>query len=383
MERIRAVLRRIAPLGDPAIVLLVAVLSVQPLLGVPVPPWAHPLVAAQCLPLALRRRLPFSVAAVCGLLTAVYGLSDLPDPAVPYAGLVSLYAVAAHGTRFAANAAGLVAAAAVGASLLLDPSADLGDATVLLPVFATAWLLGDGARRRRALAAETAARAEHLERTRTAEAHAAVAAERNRIAREMHDVVAHHIAMMVVQAEAGPVVAGTDPARAVDAFDAISAAGKQALSEMRRLVGVLKEGETPDLHPQPGVEDIGGLVDGVRSAGVDVHLHTTGSPRALPAAVDLSAYRVVQEALTNSLRHARPTRVDVGLVYDEHALRVTVDDDGAGAATAPRPGGHGLVGMRERVRLAGGTLDVGPGQARGWTVRAVLPLPTARHMGDR
>lgn len=117
---------------------------------------------------------------------------------------------------------------------------------MLLPIFATAWLLGDGARRRRALAIEMAARAEHLERSRTAEAAAAVSTERNRIAREMHDVVAHHIAMMVVQAEAGPVVAGTDPRRAVESFDAISAAGKQALSEMRRLVGVLKEDEGPD-----------------------------------------------------------------------------------------------------------------------------------------
>lgn len=378
MRELRDRLRRLTPLADPALVLVVLLLSLQPLLREPTSPWGYALVVAQCLPLALRRRWPFAVAGVVGLLTIVYGFSSLPDPPVPYPALVSLYSVAAHSTRARANAAGLIAAVCLVGSLLLDPTADLGDATALLPAFATAWLLGDAARRRRDLARELQERAEQLQRSRAAEAAAAVAAERNRIAREMHDVVAHHLSMMVVQAEAGPVAIAGDPARAEASFDAISAAGKQALVEMRRLLGVLKDGPHAPLHPQPGVADIGELVDGVRAAGVDVQLNATGPRRELPAAVDLSAYRLVQEALTNCVRHAGPSHVDVDLSYDDDALRITVTDDGAGAAPQPRPGGHGLVAMNERVTLVGGTLDAGPRPERGWMVRAVLPLRAAR-----
>jgi len=372
---LRSLLQRLSPFADPAIMLLALLLSLQPLLqDQKVPAWGYALVVAQCLPLVARRRWPFAVALLCGGLTAVYGVSSLPDPPVPYAALVSLYSVAAHGTRTRAYAAGLIAAAGIVASLLLDPAADLGDATFLLPVFATAWLLGDAARRRRELAAQLRDRAEQLERTRAAEAATAVAAERNRIAREMHDVVAHHLSMMVVQAEAGPVAVAGNPDRAVSAFDAISAAGKQALTEMRRLLGVLTDGEQAPLRPQPGVDDIDELVDGVRSAGVDVSLHASGPRRELPAAVDLSVYRLVQEALTNCVRHAGPTHVEVDLSYTDYAVCVTVTDDGVGAAQEPRPGGHGLVAMNERVTLVGGTLDAGPQPDRGWRVRAVLPL---------
>ena len=274
-------MRRLSPLVDAAIVLIVLLLSVQPLMQRPdAPAWGYALVVAQALPLAARRRWPFTVALLCGLLTAVYGVSTLPDPPVPYAGLVGLYSAAAYCTTSRAYAAGVLAAAGVSISLLVDRFADLADAAFLLAVFATAWLLGDSARSRRDRAAALEARAEQLERTRAAEADAAVVAERNRIARELHDVVAHHVSMIVVQAEAGPVAMERDPAAAAATFDTISAVGKQALAEMRRLLGVLKTGEGVSLAPQPGVAQLADLVDGVRAAGLDVELDVAGVPRA-------------------------------------------------------------------------------------------------------
>jgi signal transduction histidine kinase len=376
VARIRRLGAQLAPAADPALAAVVLVVSLQPLFREekgPIPSWGYVLVVAQCLPLVVRRRWPLAVAFVCGGLTVVYGLSNLPDPPVPYAGLVALYSVASHGSRDHANAAGITAAFAVVGALLFDPEADLEDATVMVLLFTTAWLLGDSTRRRRETATALAERAEQLERTRAAEAAAAVAAERNRIARELHDVVAHHLSMMVVQAEAGAVAAGRRPERTVPAFDAIGAAGKQALREMRRLLGVLKQDPDQELAPQPGAGDIEALVTGVRAAGVDVRLTVTGDAGELSPAVGLSAYRVVQEALTNCVRHARATAVDVGVGYDDKRVRITVTDDGIGAGSDPEDGGHGLAQMRERVALVGGTLDAGPGPDGGWTVHAELP----------
>ncbi len=374
---LRTRVRGLAPLADPALALVVLVVSLQPLFREgkgPIPAWGYVVVVGQCLPLVARRRWPLAVAAVCGGLTAVYGMSSLPDPPVMYAGLLSLYSVAAHGSRDHANAAGIIAAFAITFALLLDPAADLEDATVQLLLFSTAWLLGDSTRRRRETATALAERAEQLERTRAAEAAAAVAAERSRIARELHDVVAHHLSMMVVQAEGGAVAASRDPVKAEATFDAIGAAGKQALTEMRRLLGVLKQDAPAALAPQPGAGEITSLVDGVRSAGLDVRFTVSGEPPELPPAVGLTAYRLVQEALTNCVRHAGASSVDVRVSYDPDAVRIAVTDDGRGGTVEPRSGGHGLVAMRERVALVGGTLDAGPAPERGWAVRATLPL---------
>jgi signal transduction histidine kinase len=373
MHDVSGLLRRLAPVADPALVLVVLLLSALPLVTsrAPIPSWAYVLVVAQCVPLAFRRRWPLTVVSICGILATIYGISTLPDPPVPYAVLVGVYSAAAHSTRLGANIAGVTSAIFITGSILADPNADFSDALVLLPIFATAWLLGDGARRRRELARQLKDRADYLERTQAAEASAAVAAERNRIAREMHDVIAHHLSMMVVQAEAGPVVLA-DPSRASASFDAISAAGKQALTEMRQLLGVLREDEKAPLRPQPGVDDIGELVAGVRSAGLDVRLGFSGVPIPLPAAVDLSVYRLVQEALTNCVRHASATVVNVDLAYSRQELVVSVADDGSGSVQ--RPGGHGLVAMRERMTLVGGTLEAGPQPDHGWLVRAVVPI---------
>ncbi|MGH3506049.1 MAG: histidine kinase dimerization/phosphoacceptor domain-containing protein, partial [Nocardioidaceae bacterium] len=260
-ERLRGFVQRWEWAADAAIAAIVLLMLLQPLLGdadcdcEPIAWWGYALVVVQALPLVWRRRWPLAVVLVSGGAAAVYGMTELPDPAVPFAALVAVYSVAAHDTRRRANLAGGIGIVLVSLVLITDPGVDLADVTVNYLVFVTAWLLGDGTRRRRERAAELEDRAAYLERTRAAEAAAAAAEERNRIAREMHDVVAHHLSLMVVQAEAGPVVVRSDPERAEEAFDAISATGKEALTEMRRLLGVLRPGEAGSGQAQ--AEDVG------------------------------------------------------------------------------------------------------------------------------
>jgi signal transduction histidine kinase len=382
--------RRLEPLADPALAAAAFALSVLPLVKAHdcgcdnAPTWAYLLMLASCLPLAVRRRWPFLACLTNGVFSASYGAASLPDPPVFYATLVALYSVAAHASRRDAQIAGILAGLSLSGVVLWDRSnSDFQDFVVNGVVFATAWLLGDRARNRRDRALALEARTEQLELTRAAEAEAAVVAERNRIARELHDVVAHHVSMIVVQAEAGPVALERDPEAAAAAFDTISAVGKQALAEMRRLLGVLKTGDDASLAPQPGVAQLADLVEGVRAAGLDVELDVSGVPRPVPSAVDLSAYRVVQESLTNCLRHAGPARVTVQARYDDAALRLDVDDDGlGGVGWNAHVGGHGLVAMRERVSLVGGTLEVGPRPGGGWAVRAVLPTAGVPGVGS-
>ena len=341
------------------------------------------LVAAQSLPLVWRRRWPLAVSLATGLATAAYGLAPYPDLAmpIPLGGVIGIYSVAAWGSRRAALLAGAIAAAVLVVVLSLPRTdADLVDAAFVSFALAGAWLLGDRARVQRALAAELAERAVRLERERAGKAQRAVASERARIARELHDVVAHHVSMMVVQAEAGPVAVEGDPARAAGAFEAIAATGRQALVEMRRLLGVLRgDGDqAPSLAPQPGLGDVRSLVEQVGRAGLRVELVVEGTEAPLPAGVDLSAYRIVQEALTNAVKHAGPGRARVLVRYGEHDLEVQVRDEGGAGPALARPeggrAGQGLVGMRERVNLFGGELRAGPGPGGGFTVDARLPL---------
>jgi signal transduction histidine kinase len=345
------------------------------------------LVLAQTLPLVWRRRRPLAVSLVTGMATAAYGLAPYPDLATPVAlgGVVGMYSVAAWGSRRDALVAGGVAAAVVVVALSLPRTdADLVDAAFVALGLAGAWVLGDRARVQRALAAELAERAARLERERTAEARRAVAEERTRIARELHDVVAHHVSMMVVQAEAGPVAVERDPARAAGAFEAIAATGRQALAEMRRLLGVLRgDGEpAPSLAPQPGLAQVPSLVEQVGRAGLKVELVVEGAEAALPPGIDLSAYRIVQEALTNALRHGGAGRARVLVRYGERDLELRVWNEGSpnqGNGSPPLPGhatapGRGLLGMRERVNLFGGELRAGPGPEGGFTVDARLPI---------
>jgi signal transduction histidine kinase len=204
-----------------------------------------------------------------------------------------------------------------------------------------------------------------------------VAEERARLARELHDVVAHAVSMVVVQAEAG-AAAGGPPDRVEEAFDAIADTGRTALAELRRLLGVLRSpGEAGPREPQPGVAQLEPLVESVRRAGLPVEVRVEGADRPLPPGVDLSAYRIVQEALTNSVKHAGPARASVLLRYGERDLELEVVDDGRGPRTGSAAG-HGLAGMRERTALLGGELDAGPAPGGGFTVRARLPLEPSR-----
>jgi signal transduction histidine kinase len=350
------------------------------------------LVLLQTVPLAWRRRRPLATCVVAGVASAVYGAAPYPDLglSVPPGGLVALYTAAAWCSQRTALLAG-VAVAVGGATIMALPATDADVVDVALAALAlvTAWVLGDRARIQRAWAAALQERAERLERERESDARRAVAEERTRIARELHDVVAHHVSMMVVQAEAGPVVVERDPSRAAGAFDAIAVTGRQALVEMRRLLGVLRgNGDgAPSLAPQPGLAEVPALVEQVGRTGLAVELVVEGEPCPLPAGVDLSAYRIVQEALTNTVRHAGPGRARVLVRYREHDLELRVDDDGPGSPrgrkapprTAPdSPVGQGLVGMRERVHLFGGELQAGPRPEGGFAVAARLPIGGGR-----
>jgi signal transduction histidine kinase len=348
------------------------------------------LVLATTLPLVWRRRYPLTVGLVTGLATAAYGFARYPDLAMPIAigGVVGMYSVAAWGDRRAAVVSGWVAAVVVVIVMTLPRAdADVVDAAFVSLALAGAWVLGDRARVQRALAAELAERAARLERERAAEARRAVAEERTRIARELHDVVAHHVSMMVVQAEAGPVAVERDPARAAGAFEAIAATGRQALVEMRRLLGVLRgDGEpAPSLAPQPGLAQVPSLVEQVGRTGLEVELVVEGEQAALPAGIDLSAYRIIQEALTNALRHGASGQARVVVRYGERDLELQIDNgvesasgrrQGDSDRQVRRPGrsGQGLIGMRERAILFGGALSAGPAPDGGFTVVARLPI---------
>ena len=251
----------------------------------------------------------------------------------------------------------------------------LGNTLPILVWTFAAWLIGRIIRSWRGRAGELEQLNRELEQQRELQAQAAVAVERGRIARELHDVIAHNISMIVVQAGAAARVLEGDQPHVSGALEAIEATGRETVDEMRRLLGVLRRADDGlSLAPQPGLEDLAALTAQVRAAGLPVELCVEGTPIALPPGVDLSAYRIVQEALTNALKHARAAHAQVTVRYKPGALELEVRDDGAGIANGAGSG-HGLVGMRERVALWGGDLAAGREQ-NGWTVRARLPTGT-------
>jgi signal transduction histidine kinase len=247
--------------------------------------------------------------------------------------------------------------------------AAFGDSAARVVFLVAAWLLGDSVGSRRAYVREIEEKAERLEHERQTEARRAVAEEQARIARELHDVVAHALSVIIVQAGAAEDVFEKDPLRARQPIRSIDAAARSALADLRRVLGILQHGA--EYEPQPGLARLDRLVEQVRATGLDVAVEIAGSPRPLPAAIDLSAYRIVQEALTNALKHAHASRVDVRIRYGE-ALELDVRDDGRGSANGH--GGSGLVGMRERVALLGGSIETGTGPSGGFRVAAALPL---------
>jgi signal transduction histidine kinase len=242
----------------------------------------------------------------------------------------------------------------------------------------TAWVLGDSTRYRRAYYTNLEERAARLERERDAHAQIAAAAERARIARELHDVVAHNVSVMVVQADGAAYALGTDPARTRQALAAISATGRQALNEMRALLGVLRRGDDGGLAvlaPLPGLGQLDELLDQARAAGLPVTCSIEGTVRPLAAGTALTAYRIIQESLTNVRKHAGGMAcADVVLRYSDTAIELKITDNGAGAAAACDGAGHGLTGMSERAAMYGGSVQAGPRPGGGFEVTATLPI---------
>jgi signal transduction histidine kinase len=336
-------------------------------------------------PVALRRYRPLAVLAItvsAGALILIF----TSQAQFPVGVLVALYTVASRCDRPVSIRAAQWVALPIAVGVLVSTGARPGRAIPELAVFAIAWVVGDNIRTRRAYLAELEARAERLEREREEKAERAVIEERTRIARELHDVIAHNVSVMVVQASAGEELFETDPERARESLRSVAATGRAALTELRRLLGVIRAEEAPgggpSYLPQPGIDYLDELVGQVQETGLAVELSVLGQPRELPEGVGLCAYRIVQEALTNTLKHAGASRADVSVRYVEDALELQVVDDGRGAEPVNgdgETGGHGLIGMRERVALFGGELTARPRAAGdGYEVRARLPLEEAR-----
>jgi signal transduction histidine kinase len=393
-------LRRHPRLVDSALALLILILGV----GMPRPLWrdlavSFPFALGLAVPVVFRRRHPgpaFAAAVVVGALQVL--LAERPiwsDLAI----VILLYTLAACWPR-RDSLCGLAVCLAGGAAAVARWHPDhapqlaytLGlEATVFWGPALLAWLLGDSARWRRGYYLALEERAARLERERDAQALVAAAAERARIARELHDVVAHNVSVMVVQADGAAFALETSPQRAAEALAAISGVGRRALAELRSLLGVLRDSGVasdgagtgagagagagvPALTPQPGVEELSDLLEQARTAGLPVSLTVAGVPRPVPQGKALAVYRVVQESLTNVRKHAGPgVTAVVSLEYRDRELVIGVSDDGRGAS-APSEGGHGLAGMRERIELYSGTVHSGPRDGGGYEVVASLPL---------
>ncbi|WP_306318603.1 MULTISPECIES: sensor histidine kinase [unclassified Streptomyces] len=351
--------------------------------------------ALMSLVVLLRRRMPdkmLLLAVATGLGQLVFDARVNPSD---FAMLVIIYTCAVSGPRWASRLGLIGGLLAAPLSQLRWPTVADSSTTaqhILVTVFqmvpfALAWVLGDSLRTRRAYLAQLEERADRLEKEREAQSKVAVAAERARIARELHDVVAHNVSVMVVQADGAAYVLDQAPDQAKKALETISGTGRQALAEMRRLLGVLRTGEHEEAGeyvPQPDVEQIEELVEQVRTSGLPVDFKVEGTPRPLPSGVELTAYRIVQEALTNTRKHGGPNAgASVRLVYFDDGLGLLVEDDGKGAPHelyedgGADGRGHGLIGMRERVGMVGGTLDAGPRPGGGFRISALLPLKPA------
>jgi signal transduction histidine kinase len=340
-------------------------------------------------PLAWRRARPVPAAAVvvvgCLAELVLFPHYFLPASAAAPA---MVYALAAYAPRWAGRAglaAGLAGAAlaslfyfggGAGALSYVATTAAIGALVI------ACWALGDLRRARLQQVAGLEERARLLELEREQEMQLAASTERARIAREMHDVVAHSLSVVIAQADGGRYAGQADPVAATAALEQISSTGRQALAEMRKLLGVLREGDGQELAPQPDVAAIDQLVADVRSSGLDVVLVVEGTPRAMPAGPQLAAYRIVQESLTNVLKHAGPAgRAWVRLHWHPDALELAISDDGRGAAAAIMEGdgqGQGVLGMRERAQLHGGRLTAAPLAGGGFGVSAVLPYRATR-----
>jgi signal transduction histidine kinase len=407
MDERRSLLRRVRelppPVADGLLAALIAVIGLAQLFS------ESPLIArlgwdfrdpdalavlltlAQAVPLVWRRRVPHLVLAVAFVAAFVNLVLGYQPTWAQAAMLVALYTVAAHRPRRQSVVSallltvGLVVYGVIAERMYPSGGTDLSaqDWVFSFLQFATAWFLGDLQHRRLAYTAKLEVLNAQLAGEQELRARWAVAEERGRIARELHDVVAHSVSVMVVQAGAARRSVEANPDQATAALTQIETTGRQALAEMRRLLGLLRDGQdgAAALTPQPSLAHLDSLLAAAREAGLPVELAVEGEPRQLPAGIDLSAYRIVQEALTNSLKHAGPAQATVRVRYGAKALDVQVSDDGRGAPreVADPNGraevdGHGLIGMRERVALFAGALEVGTRPGGGFLVAARLPL---------
>jgi signal transduction histidine kinase len=366
-ERLVSYARRHETRADAAVALAILVISVID----DVAEQSHPaglvlFSVALSLPLVWRRRSPLLI---FGLIAAVAGVQWIADTKViaDVALLVSLYTVTAHESRQrAALATGVLGLGAVLATARWGADDAFKTFVGLAGLTIAAAGLGTSVRQRVRYQASLEERA--------------AAAERARIAREMHDIVAHNLSVMIALADGAAFAAERAPAQSASAMQAVSATGRQALGEMRRLLGVLRDGRAPDeLVPQPGLQEIDALVGQVRAAGLPVAVAVEGDVRGLPPGAQLTVFRVVQEALTNALKHAGPgAHALVRLRYDHAGVELEISDNGTGAR-APAPGSHGLGlnGMRERAAVYGGSIDAGPLPSGGWRVRMRLAVAPA------
>ncbi|MEU6017234.1 histidine kinase [Streptomyces sp. NPDC047515] len=335
---------------------------------------AYGLTTLTVLPLVARRRAPVAVLLAVLAAGGLYKFAvDGPGQPLPYSGLVAFYTVAELSSPLKRLAIRVLTTVSVVFSVGLE-SSEARELFFSLFVFSAAYAFGRFTVTREAYLNAVEDRARQLELTHRIEAEQAAARERARIAREMHDILSHAVSLMIVQAEAGPVAVRTAPERAEAAFDAISETGRDAMTQLRRMLGVLRENESPPdapRRPQPSLAELPGLIERVRGSGLEIPYEVTGAARPLGPAVETTVHRIVQEALTNVVRHAAAETVCVQLAYGAQALTLTITDDGRGSGNGT---GMGLIGIRERAAAHGGTAVTGPGpEGRGFRVRVTIP----------
>jgi signal transduction histidine kinase len=340
--------------------------------------FAAPATAVVVLPLLARRRFPFAAPASVWLLAAAFSFVDgrlvVFTTGDYVAGLAAAFLLGSLRDAFQARL-GLAVVAGGAAILAFNiPGHSPGELVFIPLLFAIGWLAGFALRGQARQAEAAEVRAARAEREREAAARVAVAEERARIARELHDIVAHAVSVMVLQVGAVRHNLPEELADDAEALRGVERTGRTALAEMRRLLGAMRrEGDDLELAPQPGLDGLEGLAEAVGRAGLPVRLHVEGEPFPLPRAIDLSAYRIVQEGLTNALKHADASRADVTVRYAPGELRLEVRDDGRGTAEADGLG-HGLVGVRERVKIYGGEMTAGRANGGGFVLSTRLPL---------
>ena len=374
----------LTPLGqDAVLIVLLLGYGLATLWGRPEPEaddsWMAVLLVLTTAPLVLRRRWPTAVmiVVVAASIAAGHGGIRLLLGSI-LALLIATYAVgdvaSPLGRALGAGCCAGVALVGLG-RWLAEPESEASVILVIGLAMATALMVGYHVRARRAYLAEVEARADRLEREREQAEELAAEQERARIARELHDVVAHHVSAIAIQAGSARAVRARDPTAAAEALAPIEASARQALTELSRLLGVLRRGDTAPRQPEPGLDQLDRLLSEARGAGHPVDLVISGRRRPLPSGVELSAYRIVQEAMTNVRKHARGAPVEITLRFAEAELAIDIVD-GGGVAVAPGPSGagHGLIGMRERVAVFGGRLDAGPTPGGGFRVSALLPV---------